>query len=219
MERLTYKHDDKWCVSGINGKLISDKHANYWGEAIDRLAAYENAGIEPCDYAVVRASYEEAERAKKDLSVAINKLGECMKLLKAEEQGRLVVLPCKEGDTIYRIVKFCGENMGCKEFYRLSIEFENDCEYFEPVYYAGDCERCNAEIIDDDKERWYCSHNLDILCEKCKDRFAIQKDIFTFSKIRQIYDTPMFNDNLSLEDIYYLSLEEAENALKKIKGD
>lgn len=43
MDRLTYKHDDKWCINGINGKLISDKHANYWGEAVDRLAAYENA--------------------------------------------------------------------------------------------------------------------------------------------------------------------------------
>ena len=136
-----------------------------------------------------------------------------------EEQGRLLILPCKEGDTIYRIVKFCGENMGYKEFYRPTIEFEDDCEFFEPVYCAGDCERCNAEIIDDDKEPWHCSLNLDILCEKCKERFAIQKDIFTFSKIRQIFNTPMFNNHLSLEDIYYLSLEEAENALKKIIGE
>lgn len=137
----------------------------------------------------------------------------------AEEQGRLLILPCKEGDTIYRIVKFCGENIGYKEFYRPTIEFEDDCEYFEPACYAEDCEWCNAEIIDDDKERWYCSHNLDILCEKCKERFAIQKDIFTFSKVRQIYNTPMYNENISLEDTYYLSFEEAENALKKIKGD
>lgn len=42
MDKLTYKYDDKWCISGINGKLISDKHANYWGEAIDRLAYYED---------------------------------------------------------------------------------------------------------------------------------------------------------------------------------
>ena len=42
MDRLTYKHDDKWCINGMNGKLISDKYGNYWGEAIDRLAAYEN---------------------------------------------------------------------------------------------------------------------------------------------------------------------------------
>lgn len=219
MERLTYKHDDKWCISGINGKLISDKHTNYWGEAVNRLAAYENAGIEPCDYNVVRASYEEAERAKKDLSVAIDKLGECMKLLKAEEQGRLIILPCKEGDTIYKIVKFCGVNTGYYEFYRPSVEFESDCEYFEPACYYDDCERCNAKIEDDDKEPWYCSLHLDVLCEKCKERFAIQKDKFTIAKVRQVFNTPMFNENTLLGDIYYLSFEEAEEALKRIKRD
>lgn len=135
----------------------------------------------------------------------------------AEEQGRLVILPCKEGDTIYKIVKFCEANTGYKEFYRPSIEFESDCEYYEQQYWADDCERCNAKIEDDDKEPWYCSLNLDILCEKCKERFAIQKDKFTFSKMRQVFNTPMFNENTSLEDIYYLSLEEAENALKTLK--
>ena len=147
---------------------------------------------------------------------------ECFKKLAdyedLEEQGKLLILPCKEGDTIYRIRKFCEKNIGYKEFYRPSVEFENDCEYYEPEYYAGDCEKCNAEITDD-KEHWYCSLNLDILCEKCKDRFAIQKDVFTFSKVRQIYNTPMFNNHLSLEDIYCLSFEEAENALKKITGN
>lgn len=136
-----------------------------------------------------------------------------------EEQGRLIVLPCKEGDTIYKIVKFCKENTGCYEFYRPSVEFESDCEYFEPACYYDDCERCNAQIEDNDKEPWYCSLNLDVLCEKCKSRFAIQKDKFTFSKIRQIYNAPMYNENISLEDVYYLSLEEAENALKRLKGD
>ena len=63
MDRLTYKHDDNWCVSGLNGKLVSDKYANYWGEAIDRLAAYENA----------------------------------------EEQGRLVILPCTIGQKLYTV--------------------------------------------------------------------------------------------------------------------
>lgn len=121
MDRLTYRHDDKWCISGINGKLISDKHANYWGEAIDRLATYENAGIEPCDYAVVRASYEEAERAKKDLSVAINKLGECMKLLKAEEQGRLVILPCSVGDSYFTY------SWGCHGLHDDCLE-QDDCD-------------------------------------------------------------------------------------------
>ena len=63
MERLTYKHDGNWCFRGINGKLASDVYGNYWGEAVDRLAEYEDA----------------------------------------EAEGRLVVLPCKVGDTVYQL--------------------------------------------------------------------------------------------------------------------
>lgn len=136
----------------------------------------------------------------------------------AEEQERLIILPCKEGDTVYKIRKFCEENTGCYEFYRPSVEFEKNCEYFEPACYYDDYERCNAEIEDDDKEPWYCSLNLDVLCEKCKSRFAIQKDKFTLSMVRQIFGTPMFNENTSIEDVYYLSFEEAEEALSRIIG-
>ena len=63
MERLTYKHDGKWCFRGINGKLASDVYGNYYGEAVDRLAEYEDA----------------------------------------EAEGRLVVLPCRIGDTVFCI--------------------------------------------------------------------------------------------------------------------
>lgn len=87
MDRLTYKHDDKWCISGINGKLISDKHANYWGEAIDRLAAYEETGFYP----------EALEQCAKMLG-NINIL-QFYEWLKANNEGRLVVLPCKISDT------------------------------------------------------------------------------------------------------------------------
>ena len=74
MDRLTYKHDDKWCINGVSGKLVSDKHANYWGEAINRLAEYENA----------------------------------------EEQGRLVTLPCKVGDSYFTYSWGChGSNDDC----------------------------------------------------------------------------------------------------------
>lgn len=136
----------------------------------------------------------------------------------AKEQGRLIILPCKEGETVYKIVKFCEENTGYSEFYRPSVEFDSDCEYFEPQEWADDRERCNAKIEDDDKEPWYCSLNLDILCEKCKSRFTIQKDKFALSMIHQIFNTPMFNENTSLEDVYYLSFEEAEAALNGLMG-
>lgn len=64
MERFTYKCDDEWCINGVNGKINSDNQANYWGEAINRLAEYENF----------------------------------------VEEERLVILPCKIGDIVYRVV-------------------------------------------------------------------------------------------------------------------
>lgn len=95
MDRFTYKHNDNWCVSGLNGKLISDKHANYWGEAIDRLAYYEEL----------------------------------------EEQGRLIVHPCKLGDTVY------------------VIDWYMDCDINE--FDVCDDYRKNDEIA-----CGYCRHNV-----------------------------------------------------------
>lgn len=61
MNRFTYKHGGDWCINGANGKLTSDIHANCYGEAINRLAEYEDM----------------------------------------EEQGLLIKLPCKVGDTVW----------------------------------------------------------------------------------------------------------------------
>lgn len=191
-------------------------------DAANLLAEYEDTGLTPQEIEQMKARmplHQWAGESPEKMSIFGVPVKKIMEWVEAERHGKLVALSCKEGDTIYRIRKFCEENTGYKEFYRPSVEFENDCEYFEPACCTGDCEMCNAQIEDDDKEPWDCSLNLDVLCEKCKERFAIQKDIFTFSKIRQIFNTPMFNKHISLEDIYYLSLEEAEDALKKIKGD
>lgn len=48
------------------------------GECVDRLGAYEDTGLTP-------------ER--------------CAELAKADKDGRLVVLPCKVGDTVYFVLK------------------------------------------------------------------------------------------------------------------
>lgn len=127
-----------------------------------------------------------------------------------------LILPCKKGETVYRIVKFCEENEGYKEFYKPHIEFAKNCKYYEPAAWYDDSERCNAKINDEEKEPWYCALNLDILCEECKSRLAIQKDIFTLSMINDVFNTPMFNKNTSQEDIRYLSFEDAQEALNKI---
>lgn len=54
----------------------------YRGDAVNRLSAYEDTGLTPSEVA---------------------------KLAKAKADGRLVVLPCKVGDTVYEIDAICGQ--------------------------------------------------------------------------------------------------------------
>lgn len=74
MERLT-----EWC--GEHAAVVNH-HENY----IDRLAAYEDTGLTP----------EEID------SEFVNKVfEENLRYHQAEADGRLVVLPCKVGDTVF----------------------------------------------------------------------------------------------------------------------
>lgn len=75
-------------------------------EIFDRLAAYEDTGLEPCDYAAMKAALEQADTAKKDLNELIHIVGAAgvdrlRELVQAEKDGRLVVLPWAIGQTIY----------------------------------------------------------------------------------------------------------------------
>ena len=69
MERYTYFDGGKWRIK------IGD--TEYSGDWVDRLAAYEETGLEP----------EE--------------------LAQAEKEGRLVVLPCDVGDKLYDVRNGC----------------------------------------------------------------------------------------------------------------
>lgn len=131
--------------------------------------------------------------------------------------NRVILLPCKEGDTIYRIVKFCEKNTGCKEFYRPTVEFEEDCPHLRPQSWYDDCDVCTA--AEDYDDSCYCSLYLKVLNEACKGRFAIQKDKFTFGKMKQVYGTPMFDESTSPEHTYYLTMEDAEKAMEEIKNE
>ena len=124
----------------------------------------------------------------------------------------VIVPPCKVGDTVYQIRKFCDENVGYKEFYRPSKEFDKPCPHYEPAEWEIS-ERCTA--CDDYEDSHFCSLNLDIHCEMCKERIAIQQDKFSFSMMRRVFNTPMFDKNTKLEDTLFLTKEEAETALER----
>lgn len=92
MERLTYFKDGYWRVnfSGVQ----------YQADFVDRLAAYEDTGLTPEE---IKAPFTEdtmINLAAQALGVEPSRLRE---LAEADKDGRCVVLPCKVGDTVWRI--------------------------------------------------------------------------------------------------------------------
>ena len=109
MKRYTYFDGGKWRLK------IGD--TEYSGDWVDRLAAYEETGLDPeeleekqneaydlgyqscLNYKGLR--WDEAEELQRYREIgSINRLRE---LAQAEKEGRLVVLPCDVGDTVYVI--------------------------------------------------------------------------------------------------------------------
>jgi hypothetical protein len=96
MERLTYFKDGYWRVnfSGVQ----------YQADFVDRLAAYEDTGLYPESVEALKLSM--MGKAISEITefdgLPIDRLRE---LAEADKDGRVVVLPCKVGDTIYFVNK------------------------------------------------------------------------------------------------------------------
>lgn len=92
MERLTYFKDGYWRVnfSGVQ----------YQADFVDRLAAYEDTGLYPESVEALKLSM--MGKAISEITefdgLPIDRLRE---LAEADKDGRLVMLPCKVGDTVY----------------------------------------------------------------------------------------------------------------------
>lgn len=88
MERLTVKHH---AAAGHYTSCCPEM-----GKIINRLGAYEDTGLEP----EVCANYKRFEDEAISRGITFRRLVE---LMEAEQDGRLVVLPCKVGDTVYML--------------------------------------------------------------------------------------------------------------------
>ena len=80
-------------------------------DALNRLAEYEDIGLEPEKIVFLKNVVDDAFSDKPEFTEHIREL------LRAEKDGRLVVLPCKVGDTIYR----CGDPI--KKIYEWQIAY------------------------------------------------------------------------------------------------
>lgn len=102
MKRLTKRCNGVVTYIGASNKYETGQIACEVGsqgvrELLERVAAYEDTGCEP----------EQIVKAKDALEYAYGNAERIIELAEADKDGRLVVLPCKVGDTLFRV--FAGE--------------------------------------------------------------------------------------------------------------
>lgn len=89
MERLTGR--DAGHFSMIRGKVV------------ERLAAYEDTGLEPKEIHDIINGCRGIYDSDQQVTLFGKTLNEWLRIAEAEEQGRLLVLPCKVGDGVYHL--------------------------------------------------------------------------------------------------------------------
>ena len=191
MERLTEKTVGCFEYALKDHKAVPGEFGTYdafffFSMAVKRLGHYEDTGLEP----------EQVMELKSFTQGGIHKVDNGWKhvqdLLQAEQDGRLVVLPCKVGDTVWLLKKKCkyaGE--------------DNDpwcsCDqYWDNVYH---------------KHMWGCAGKDDegkqFDCEK--------RDMEWYAQQIE-YSLVLYSPNIVLGKNLFLTREEAEAALKGGEG-
>ena len=118
MERLTYWNEEYGCWSYHCGS----------GEAANRLAAYEDTRLEPEEIDMDHEAAEQLRHLCRNCD-----LDRLEKLAEADRDGRVVVLPCKAGDTVYEVTS----RKTISEYRVKAIRVELFCTFIEWDIVAG----------------------------------------------------------------------------------
>lgn len=94
MERLTFKLDGRNSVRLDNTRSLT-------GVVADRLAAYEDTGLTPEEITDIISGCRGLSGDQYKITLFGEPLSHWQELFKEEEQGRLLRLPCKLGDTVW----------------------------------------------------------------------------------------------------------------------
>lgn len=119
MDRLTYWNEEYGCWSYHCGS----------GEAANRLADYEDTGMTPEAFQSYVVFLQDLIGNQK----ASEALDRFRQLVKADRDGRLVVLPCKPGDTVYEVTS----RKTISEYRVKAIRVELFCTFIEWDIVAG----------------------------------------------------------------------------------
>lgn len=141
MERLTKRDTDGQAMmdcekckadwTGKHGKPMVDCTALYCRNRLkDRLAAYEDKGLEPEEVLPKDKADETALKLMRlaDLE-SLCSYTRLRELAEADKDGRLVVLPCKVGDTVWAILD------GAKHVRKCVVEYMTIGRYFTIIVF------------------------------------------------------------------------------------
>ena len=123
MERLTYWNEEYGCWSYHCGS----------GEAANRLAAYEETGRTPEEVIALGKLFDYALEKSKTLTEQLALLNRIRDLAEADRDGRVVVPPCKAGDTVYEVTS----RKTISEYRVKAIRVESFCAFIEWDIVAG----------------------------------------------------------------------------------
>ena len=90
--------------AGKHGKPMADCTALYCrNRLLGRVVEYEDTGWTPKEVTALGELFNYALKESKTLTEQLTLLKHIRKLAEADKDGRVVVLPCKVGDTVWRI--------------------------------------------------------------------------------------------------------------------
>jgi hypothetical protein len=105
MERLTF--DGNFCdiaqCRNVPGGSFCEDGACSQKKVWTRLKSYEDTGMTPKEVTALGNLFDYALKQSKTLTEQLTLLKHIRELAEADKEGRLVVLPCKVGDTVYRL--------------------------------------------------------------------------------------------------------------------
>lgn len=111
------------------GKDIFRKMAR---DLYGRLKAYEDTGLEPEEVTALGKLFDYALKESKTLTEQLTLLKHIRELAEADKDGRVEVLPCKVGDTVWRIKRTFEEYPDRSKPY-----IEPDCFLLQDVFNIG----------------------------------------------------------------------------------
>lgn len=125
MERLTYRDKD--------GFPMMKKRGGFKQGGVERLAAYEGTGRTPEEVTALGKLFDYALEESKTLMEQLALLNRIRNLAEADRDGRLVVPPCKAGDTVYEVTS----RKTISEYRVKAIRVELFCTFIEWDIVAG----------------------------------------------------------------------------------